>query len=83
MDVISSKIKKPNPERRKAKLTGHEACLAKVIAERRKIEIVFNSDESVVGELLEFDKYSVRIRRKDGSYMWYFKGAMCGFKEVD
>ena len=63
--------------------TGHEACLAKVVAERRKIEIEFCDGGIVAGELLEFDKYSIRIRRHNGECSWFFKSAMRGFKEMD
>lgn len=61
---------------------GHEACLSKVISERRRLEITLVNGTIVRGELLEFDKYSMRIRLVDDNCMWYFKGAMIGFSEI-
>lgn len=69
-------------QRQKAK-TGHESCLAKVVAERRFIEIIFRDmQENVIGELLEFDEFAIRVREEDQTCTWYFKSAIAGFKEV-
>jgi sRNA-binding regulator protein Hfq len=70
------------PAPKKVQKTGHEACLAKVISERRKIEIRLINDTIVRGELLEFDRFTIRLRHADDTCMWYFKGAMIGFSEV-
>lgn len=67
---------------KKVQKIGHEACLAKVVYERRKVEILFTDGTSVTGELLEFDKYSVRVRESNDGCAWYFKSAMKGFREV-
>lgn len=69
-------------ERRKIKKTGHEACLSKVVSERRMVEITFLNESVCLGELLEFDKYSMRVRDQGGDTFWFFKSSMKGFKEL-
>jgi len=74
--------KQVNKQPKKIQKVGHEACLAKVISERRMIEVTLISGLVIRGELVEFDKFSVRIRHADETYTWYFKGSMIGFSEV-
>lgn len=72
-----------NKKYQKQKKTGHEACLAKMIAERRSIEIIFRDmQDNVIGELLEFDEFAIRVREENQTCTWYFKSAIAGFKEV-
>lgn len=75
--------KYPQVERRKSQKTGHESMLSKVVSERRKITILFadTNRHEVTGELLEFDKYSIRIRENEGRCVWYFKSAIAGLIE--
>lgn len=67
----------------KIQKSGHEACLAKAIYERRKVRLTTTTGYCVVGELLEFDKYSIRLRNSHSECMWYFKSALIGFEEVE
>ena len=71
-----------NHQPKKIQKVGHEACLSKVISERRKLDVVLINNTRVQGELLEDDRFSIRLRLDDGSYMWYFKGSIIGFAEV-
>lgn len=67
---------------KKVQKTGHEACLAKVVFERRRISILTVSGMTISGELLEFDKYSLRLRDENDACMWYYKSAVVGFMEI-
>lgn len=81
MNTVGSKqVQIQTPK--KIQKVGHEACLAKVVSERRQIEILFADGTTAKGELFEFDKFSIRIKHADGTYMWYFKGSMKGFSEI-
>lgn len=88
--ILEEKIKpsnKPTLYRKKnhhEKKIGHESCFAKMVAERREIELIFKDlDEIVIGELLEFDDKALRVKRStDSKIIWYFKDALIGFSEV-
>lgn len=68
----------------KVQKTGHEACLAKVVSERRKIEAHLINGNQVSGDLLEFDKFSIRVRDDNtGRVFWVFKSAIIGFVELE
>lgn len=67
---------------KKAQKEGHEACLAKVVSERRSVEIIFADDTTFTGEVLEFDKFSIRVKGENGRGIWFFKSSMKGFKEL-
>ena len=67
----------------KVKKIGHESCLAKVIYERRRVKVVLLNGNTIIGDLLEFDKYSLRVKIDGGDCMWIFKSAMIGFKESE
>ena len=71
---------------KKIQKVGHEAALAKVVYERRSVKVLLNSVgecTEICGELLEFDKYSVRLIKKDVECIWIFKSAMIGFMEEE
>lgn len=62
--------------------TGHDAYLAKVVAERKSIKIETWSGKTIIGELLEFDKYALKIR-KDGVATWYNKSSIESFGDCE
>lgn len=63
-------------------ITGHEVALAKMVKERRRIKVTFVDSESLEGELLEFDKFSIRVALDSGVCEWFFKSNLKSFAEV-
>jgi hypothetical protein len=74
--VFERKVKQPQT------ITGHEVALAKMVKERRRIKVTFVNCESVEGELLEFDKFSIRVALDSGICEWFFKSNLKSFSEV-
>ena len=70
------------PDYKKAQKTGHEETLAKLIYERKKVKLLFTNDSVLIGEVLQFDNYSIKIRDQSGNEGWWFKSALIGFRPI-